>query len=94
MCTSPVRLVIEPNAVTFVNGAQRAPYTKLKQCFSCMGRDVSNIVWLTTDAKGDSPFTIYLDSTKKTPSISAVEVLDKKLAQRFPLGKVPLKKCQ
>jgi hypothetical protein len=93
-CSSPVRLEIQANAVTFVNGSQRAAYQKLEQCFSCMGRDVSGIVWLTTDAMGDSPFTIYPDSTrKKAPSISTVEFSDKKLGQRFPFGKGPLKRC-
>ena len=93
-CTSPTKVVIEANAVTFVNGSQRAAYNKLEQCFSCMGRDVSNVVWLTTDAMGDSPFTIYLDSRKKkAPSISTIEFGDKKFAQRFPMGKGPLKKC-
>src|SRR5688572_19021760 len=33
-CTSPTKLVIEANAVTFVNGSQRAAYNKLEQCFS------------------------------------------------------------
>ena len=94
-CSSPLRLVIEANAVTFVNGSQRAVYRTLEQCFSCMGRDVSNIVWLTTDAMGDSPFAIYLDSTKKkAPQISYIDFTnDKRLGQRFPLGKGPLKKC-
>lgn len=94
-CNSPLRLVIEADAVTFVNGSQRAEYRKLEQCFSCMGRDVSDIVWLTTDAMGDSPFTIYLDSTKKkAPSISSIDFTnDKRLGQRFAFGKGPLKKC-
>jgi len=60
-CTSPLKLVIEANRVTFVNGAQRAEYRQLEQCFTCMGRDVDNVTLLSTDAMGDSPFLIYLD---------------------------------
>jgi hypothetical protein len=54
--------VIEANVVTFVNGAQRAEYRQLEQCFTCMGRDVDKVTLLSTDAMGDSPFLIYLDS--------------------------------
>src|SRR3954452_14143858 len=54
-CTSPLRLIIEPNVVTFVKGADRAEYRKLEQCFTCMGRDVENVTILSTDAMGDSP---------------------------------------
>ena len=39
-CTSTLKVVVEANKVTFVNGAQQAAYTKLEQCFSCVGRDV------------------------------------------------------
>ena len=35
-CTSPLRLIIEPNTVTFVKGEDRAEYRKLEQCFTCM----------------------------------------------------------
>ena len=72
--------------------AQRAEYRKLEQCFTCMGRDVQNITLLSTDAMGDSPWTIYLDGSKKTPSVT-VEFGDKKLGPRFPFGKAALKKC-
>jgi len=91
-CTSPVKLVIETNKVTFVNGAQRAPYPKLDQCFSCMGKDVNNIVWLSTDAMGDSPFIIHLNTTTKQ-AVYLDTSNDKKLAARFPLGTGPFKKC-
>ena len=33
-CTSPFKLVIDANVVTFVNGTQRAEFRKLEQCFS------------------------------------------------------------
>ena len=93
-CTSPLKLVIDANVVTFVNGAQRAEFKKLEQCFSCMGRDVQNMTLLSTDAMGDSPFMITLDGTKKSkPAVSADLGNDKKLAARFPLGSVALKKC-
>ncbi len=55
-CTSPVKVQVDANAVAFVNGAQRAEFRKLEQCFSCMGHDVQNITLLTTDAMGDSPW--------------------------------------
>ena len=90
-CTAPLRLVIDANAVTFVNGAERAPYRKLEQCFSCMGRDVQNVTLLSTDAMGDSPWTITLDGSKKKATLSVA--LDKKLGARFPFGTAPLKKC-
>ena len=93
-CESPLKLVIDANVVTFVNGAQRAEFKKLEQCFSCMGRDVQNMTLLSTDAMGDSPFIITLDGTKKSkPAVSADLGNDKKLAARFPLGNVALKKC-
>ena len=62
-CTSPLKLIIEPNTVIFVKGSDRAEYRKLEQCFTCMGRDVENITLLSTDAMGDSPFIIYLDGS-------------------------------
>jgi hypothetical protein len=33
-CDSPLKLVIDANVVTFVNGAQRAEFRKLEQCFT------------------------------------------------------------
>ncbi|MEO5883437.1 MAG: hypothetical protein ABIQ06_13550 [Caldimonas sp.] len=91
-CDAPLKLVIDANLVTFVNGTQRADFRKLEQCFSCMGRDVTDMTLLSTDAMGDSPFMITLDGTKKgRPGVSAD--LDKKLAARFPLGNAALKKC-
>jgi hypothetical protein len=94
-CTSPLKLVIEANAVTFVNGAQRAEYRKLEQCFSCAGgaRDIDPPTMLSTDAMGDSPWTIYLDRKKKTPTLTLEFSNDKKLGARFPLGTAALKKC-
>jgi hypothetical protein len=92
-CTSALRVVIESNKVTFVKGADRAEYDKLDQCFACAGHDVENVTLLTTDAQGDSPFTIYLDGSKRRPSVEAI-FNDKKLAARFALGKSPLKKCK
>jgi hypothetical protein len=90
-CNSPLKVVIEANTVTFVNGAQRAVYPKLEQCFTCMGRD-ANIVLLSTDAMGDSPFMIHLDTTKKQPVLVDFSN-DKKLGARFPFGSGALKKC-
>ena len=92
--TSPVKLVIDANVVTFVNGAQRAEFRKLEQCFSCMGRDVQDMTLLSTEAMGDSPFMITLDGSKKArPAVSVDLSNDKKLAARFPLGNAALKKC-
>ncbi|HEX8161425.1 MAG TPA: hypothetical protein VF538_06105 [Pyrinomonadaceae bacterium] len=93
-CTSPLKLVIEPTVVTFVKGADRAEFRKLDQCFSCAGHDVENVVLLTTDAQGDSPFTIYLDGSKRKASVQEVLYNDKKLAARFPFGRAALKKCK
>ena len=93
-CTSPLKLVIEPNVVTFVKGADRAEYRKLEQCFTCMGHDVEDITLLSTDAMGDSPFMIYLDGSKKKAAVTVDFSNDKKLGARFPFGKAPLKKCK
>jgi len=93
-CESPLRLVVDAQAVAFVNGTQRAEFRKLEQCFSCMGRDVQDMTLLSTEAMGDSPFTITLDGRKKgKPALSADLGNDKKLAARFPLHNVALKKC-
>jgi len=93
-CTSPLKLVIDANVVTFVNGAQRAEFKKLEQCFSCMGRDVQEVTLLSTDQMGDSPFMITLDGRKKAkPGVSVDLSNDKKLAARFPIGTGALKKC-
>ena len=92
-CTSPLKLIIEPNAVTFVKGADREEYRKLEQCFTCAGHDVENVTLLSTDAMGDSPFTIYLDGSKKKASLTVL-YNDKKLGDRFPFGKAALKKCK
>ena len=91
-CTSPLKLVIDANLVTLVNAAQKAEYRKLEQCFSCMGRDVQGITLLSTDAMGDSPWTVTLDGSKKSKVVVSV-ALDKKLAARFPLGTAALKRC-
>jgi hypothetical protein len=93
-CTSPLKLVIEADVVTFMKGADRAEFRKLDQCFSCAGRDVENITWLTTDAMGDSPFTIYLDGSKRKAAVQVDFSNDRKLGARFPFGKAPLKKCK
>ncbi len=92
-CTSQLRLIIESNTVTFIKGTDRAEFRKLDQCFSCMGHDVENITVLSTDAMGDSPFTIYLDGSKRRVAVE-VGFNDKKLGTRFPFGTVPLKKCK
>ena len=93
VCSSPLKLVIEPTRVIFLKGTDRMEYPRLDQCFSCMGPAVENMVLLTTEAMGDSPFTIYLDGSKKKPSIK-VEFSDKKLGARFPFGDGALKKCE
>jgi hypothetical protein len=93
VCTSPLKLVIEATLVTFVNGAQRAEYRQLEQCFTCMGRDADNVTLLSTDAMGDSPFLIYLDASKKKPSVRIDFSNDKKLGTRFPFGTAVLKPC-
>lgn len=90
---SPLRLKIDASGVTFANGEDRAEYRKLDQCLSCMGHDVQNITMLTTDAQGDSPFTIYLDGSKKINSIQVDFGNDKALGRRFPFGTASLKKC-
>lgn len=92
-CNSALKLVIEANRVAFVNGSQQAEYRKLDQCFSCMGRDVQNITLLSTDAMGDSPWTITLDGSKKKPALSVAVGKPENLGARFPLGTAALKKC-
>jgi hypothetical protein len=93
-CTSPLKLVIDANAVTFVNGAQRAEFRKLEQCFSCMGQGVQDVTLLATEAMGDGPFMITLDGSKKARPVVSVDLSnDKKLGAAFPLGSGVLKKC-
>lgn len=92
-CTAPLRLQIAAETVTLVNGTQRAEFRKLEQCFSCMGRDVQDVTLLTTDAMGDSPFTITLDGSRKTPAASIDFSNDKSLGKRFPFGTANLKRC-
>ena len=92
-CPSPLKLVIDANMVTFVNGAQRAEYRQVEQCFTCMGRDVTNVTMLSTDAMGDSPFMIDLDASKKKSSVRTDFSNDKKLGGRFPFGAAALKQC-
>jgi hypothetical protein len=93
-CSSPLKVIIEPTTVTFVNGSDRAEYRKLDQCFTCMGRDVKDITLLSTDAMGDSPFMIYLDGSKKKGVVSVEFPNDKELGRRFPFGAGGLKKCK
>jgi hypothetical protein len=93
-CTSPLRLIIEPNVVTLVKGLDRAEYRKLEQCFTCMGHDVENITLLSTDAMGDSPFMIYLNGSKKKAGVTIDFSNDRKLGARFPFGRSTLKKCK
>jgi len=93
-CTSPLKLIIGPNVVTFVKDADRAEFRKLEQCFTCMGHDVENITILSTDAMGDSPFMIYLDGSKKRAAVTVEFPNDKKLGARFQFGTTPLKKCK
>ena len=91
-CNSPVKLVIDANLVAFVNGSQRQEFRKLEQCFSCKGRDAQGITLLSTDAMGDSPWTVTMGGSKKLKAAVSV-ALDKKLAARFALGSAVLKKC-
>ena len=93
-CTSPLRLIIGANVVTFVKDADRAEFRKLDQCFTCMGRDVENVTILSTDAMGDSPFMIYLDGSKKRAAVTVEFPNDKKLGARFQFGTTALKKCK
>jgi hypothetical protein len=93
-CETPLKLVIDANVITFVNGAQRAEYRKLEQCFSCMGQGVQDVTLLSTDQMGDSPWTVTLDGRKKArPGVTVDFSNDKKLGARFPLGAAALKKC-
>ena len=96
-CDSPVKLVIEANKVSFINGSQRANFTKLEQCFSCAAGGMTTErqpVWLTTDKMGDSPWQLTLDDTRKGRVVVTAEISnDKKMAARFPLGSGALKKC-
>lgn len=92
--SAQLKLKIDSNIVTFINGPDQAKYDKLDQCFSCMGKDVTDFVWLTTDAMGDSPFTIFLDGSKKKVAVSVDFTNDKKLGKRFPFGKAALKRCK
>ena len=95
-CSSPLKVVIEANHVAFVNGAQRTEFRKLEQCFTCVAGGMTTKpqpVWLTTDAMGDSPFTITLDGTRKAVAVSVDFSNDKKLGARFPLGTAALKQC-
>jgi hypothetical protein len=93
-CASPLKLIIEPTTVTFINGTDRAEYRKLEQCFTCMGHDVKDITMLSTDAMGDSPFMIYLDGSKKKAAVQVDFSNDKELGKRFPFGAGTLKKCK
>jgi hypothetical protein len=90
-CNSPLKVVVEANKVTFSNGAQQQAYTQLEQCFSCAGPSAPNVIVLSTDKMGDSPFMIYID-TKKRIATEVDFSNDKKLGARFPL-KAPLKRC-
>jgi len=93
-CSSPLRLVIAEHAVTFVNASRRAEFRKLDQCHACMGRDVQGVSLLSTEAMGDSPFMITLDSSRKgKPALSVDLGNDKKLGAAYPLGTAALKKC-
>lgn len=93
-CSSALRLKLDSALVTFVNKSDILRYANLEQCYSCMGRDVDDFVWLTTDQMGDSPFTIFLDGRKKPVSLSIDFANDKTLGRRFPFGRAPLKKCK
>jgi len=91
-CTSPLKVSIAARAVTFVNGTQRAEFTKLDQCVSCMGRDVQDVTLLSTDQMGDSPWMLTLDASRKGQAIVSADFSnDKKLGARFPLGTAALK---
>lgn len=93
-CTSSLKVTIDAQAVTFHNGAQRAEFRKLEQCFSCMGRDVQNVTLLSTDAMGDSPWMLTLDGRKQAPAVAVDMSNDRKLAARFPFARDgALRKC-
>jgi hypothetical protein len=93
-CETPLKVIIDANAVTFVNGGQRAEFKKLEQCFSCMAHDVQDVTLLSTDQMGDSPWTITLDGRKKArPGVGVDMSNDKRFAARFPIGNGALKKC-
>ncbi len=96
-CASPLKVVIEARKVSFVNGAQRADYSRLETCASCAAGGMSTArqpLWLTTDQMGDSPWQLTLDDTRKgRVAVTADFPNDRKMAARFPLGTAALKKC-
>jgi hypothetical protein len=92
-CTSPLKVEIEANKVSFVNGAQRAEFVRLEQCFSCMGQGVEDVVLLTTDKMGDSPWQLTLDGRKKGKALVTADFRDTRWGVRFPLGTRALKRC-
>jgi len=89
-CPSPLKRVTKATRVTCVNGAQRAEYRPLEQCFTCMRRDVTHGTMLSTDAMGDSPCMISLDTSKKQAAVGIDCSNDKQLRARFPFGTAAL----
>lgn len=97
-CSSALRVVIEADKVTFQNGAERAEYGRLEQCFTCAAGGATNArqpTWLTTDKMGDSPWQLTLDDTRKgRVAVTAEFPNDRRMAARFPLGNAPLNRCE
>jgi hypothetical protein len=57
------------------------------------GQGAEDVILLSTDAMGDSPFMITMDGRRKAkPTLSVDFSNDKKLGARFPLGTAALKK--
>ena len=92
-CPSPLTLVSEATRATCVNGAQRAEYRQLEQCFTYMRRAVTHGTMLSTDAIGDSPWMISLDASKKPATVGIYCSNDKQLRARLPFGTAALQHC-
>jgi hypothetical protein len=98
-CEATVRLRVEVDTVTLINGSDSQEFGDLHLCYSCEGgaRYGGEVVWLMPEfnklgSAKRGPFTIRFNADEEK-GITVIDIMDKSLKKRFPLHELKLIKC-
>ena len=100
-CNSSLKLVVNTEAVSLVNGSDRysEPRIKFVECLACEGgaRYTGIAIWLIPDTNPESwaPFSIqYNAKEERGRTIVHIEEIQFDIKHRFPLDRVELRACK